>query len=98
MQKYRDMDEKQLAKIPKADFDADQDLSKEHYKSGLPYLEKAVVISLDKKGAWYNLAVAYVQSGEAKKGEKCFAIADEVEAGNYLQASNFIDENLSDLK
>lgn len=98
MQKYRDMDEKQLAKIPKADFDADQEESKKHYTAAVPYLEKAVVTNLDKKGAWYNLAVAYVQSGEAKKGEKCFAIADEVEAGQYVQATNFIDEFLSHLK
>ena len=98
MQKYRDMDEKQLAKVPKAEFDADQEKSKEFYKGGLPYLEKAVVINLDKKGAWYNLAIAYVQAGDAKKGEKCFSIADEVEAGNYLQATNFIDEYLSHLK
>ena len=98
MQKYRDMDEKQLAKVPKEEFDADQEKSKTGYKAAVPYLEKAVAISLDKKGAWYNLAVAYVQSGEAKKGERCFAIADEVDGGNYLQATNFIDEYLSHLK
>jgi len=98
MQKYRDMDEKQLAKVPKAEFDADQQETKKYYKAAVPYLEKAVVTNLDKKGAWYNLAVAYVQAGEAKKGEKCFAIADEVEAGQYLQASNFIDEFLPHLK
>ena len=98
MKKYRDMDEKQLAKVAKADFDADEAKAKEFYKAGLPFLEKAVAINLDKKGAWYNLAVAYVQAGEAKRGEKCFAIADEVEAGNYLQAANFIDEYLAHLK
>ena len=98
LQIYRDMDEKQLAKVPKADFDADQEESKKFYTEAVPYLEKAVASNLDKKGAWYNLAVAYVQAGEAKKGEKCFAIADEVEAGQYLKATNFIDENLSHLK
>jgi len=98
MQKYRDMDEKQLAKVPKAEFDADQEESKAFYKEAVPYLERAVVTNLDKKGAWYNLAVAYVQAGEATKGEKCFKIADEVEAGQFLQATNFIDENLSHLK
>ena len=97
LKKYRDMDEKELQKHQK-EFKADKVKSKEFYKKSIPYLEKAVVLSPDKYDGWYNLAVAYVQAGETKKGEKCFKISDEVKENDFLNASEFIDEYLSHLK
>ncbi|NOZ60630.1 MAG: tetratricopeptide repeat protein [Calditrichaeota bacterium] len=97
LKKYRDMDEKQLAKHA-AEFKSDNASAKEYYKQAIPYLEKAVVLSPDQATGWYNLGVAYVQAGEAKKGAECFNISDQVKEGNLLKASDFIDKNLSHLK
>jgi len=97
LKKYRDMDEKQLNKHAD-EFKADNKKAKEFYKLAIPYLEKAVVLAPDNPTGWYNLGVAYVQAGEAKKGADCFTISDQVKEGNLLKASDFVDENLSHLK
>ncbi len=97
IKKYRDMDDKQLKNVQK-EFETDNEKSKEFSKLSIPYLEKAVVLSPDNQLGWYNLGVAYVRIGEAKRGEACFKISEDVEQGNLLKASDFIDEYLPHLK
>ncbi|HDQ00414.1 MAG TPA: tetratricopeptide repeat protein [bacterium] len=97
IKKYRDMDDKQLRKVEQ-EFEADNETAREYYKKSIPYLEKAIALNMDRTTGWYNLGVAYAQAGDGKKAELCFKIADDVGEGNFLKASEFIDEYLSHLK
>ncbi len=93
---YRDMSDKELYDAVEQ-YEADLAKAKEQYKLAIPYLEKAVVLTPDNSANWTNLGIAYVQAGQSDRGEKCFAIADEVAEGNYLNAGKFVEENLSEM-
>ncbi len=48
------------------------------YKESIPYLEKALTIKADNSTVWYNLGVAYVNIGNAEKGQQCFDKAESL--------------------
>lgn len=52
------------------------------YKKGIPYLEKSAEIKPDLRSIWYNLGIAYINTGEKEKGEAAFKKADELEKAN----------------
>lgn len=56
--------------------------AKENYKLCLPYLEKARDIKPDNRNLWYNLGIAYIQTGDGEKGKEAFAKAEELEKKN----------------
>ena len=66
--------ESEGAKIDESDYD---DL-KNFYKKAIPFLEKAVSIKDDNANIWNNLGVAYVNIGEAEKGQDAFKKAEEL--------------------
>jgi tetratricopeptide (TPR) repeat protein len=48
------------------------------YKESIPYLEKALGIKTENATVWYNLGVAYVNIGNAEKGQQCFDKAESL--------------------
>ncbi|GBD94174.1 TPR repeat-containing protein YrrB [bacterium BMS3Abin05] len=63
-------------KTPKSEINKLKDQEKANYAKAITYLEKAVKLKPDNANAWYNLAVAYVRMGNAKKGKAAFDKAD----------------------
>ncbi len=49
-----------------------------NYKQAIPYLEKALTIEPERANLWRNLGVAYVNSGQKKRGEEAFLKAEEL--------------------
>ncbi len=49
-----------------------------NYKNAIPYLEKAKDLDPTNYATWYNLGVAYVNTGDREKGEAAFKKADEL--------------------
>ena len=55
-----------------------RDQSVSNYKKAIPYLEKALEMQTDHPNLWRNLGIAYVQTGDVKKGEAAFLKAEEI--------------------
>lgn len=49
-----------------------------NYKKAIPYLEKALAVQPHQYNLWRNLGVAYVNSGQKKRGEEAFLKAEEL--------------------
>lgn len=72
LSKYREMNDKQLAKVPEKEIKEKKNLEKEYYNKAIPYLEKAVQLKPDDAILWNNLGVAYVNAGMEEKGKAAF--------------------------
>ncbi|MCI0493827.1 tetratricopeptide repeat protein [candidate division KSB1 bacterium] len=70
--KYREMTDKELAKVPEKEIKEKKNLEKEYYGKSIPYLEKAVQVKPDDPILWNNLGVAYVNAGMEEKGKAAF--------------------------
>jgi tetratricopeptide (TPR) repeat protein len=70
--KYREMTDKELAKVPEKEIKEKKNLEKEYYGKSVPYLEKAVQVKPDDPILWNNLGVAYVNAGMEEKGKAAF--------------------------
>jgi Flp pilus assembly protein TadD len=70
--KYREMTDKELAKVPEKEIKEKKNLEKEYYGKSVPYLEKAVQVKPDDAILWNNLGVAYVNAGMEEKGKAAF--------------------------
>ncbi len=68
--------EKETNKKPVSDEEINQ--LKEFYRAAIPFLEKALSINSNNSTVWYNLGVAYVNIGDAQKGQECFDKAEEM--------------------
>lgn len=51
-----------------------------HYKKAIPFMEKALALKPDNPNLWQNLGIAYVNTGQIKKGEDAFLKAEELKA------------------
>lgn len=74
--KYREMTDKELAKVPEKEIKEKKNQEKEYYTKSIPYLEKAVQIKPDDPILWNNLGVAYVNAGMEEKGKNAFEKAE----------------------
>jgi len=79
LRKEREMDSEELEKIPVKQIQEKKEQEKQYYKEAIPYLEKAVEISPDNSGIWYNLGVAYTNIGMEEKGKEAFDRAEALE-------------------
>jgi len=79
LQKEREMDSKELEKVPVAVINDKKAKEKELYKSAIPFLEKAVEIKPDDAVVWYNLGVAYTNIGDEAKGKEAFDKSDALQ-------------------
>ncbi len=59
----------------------------ENFKAALPYLLRAVIIKPEQTSAWNNLAVGYMRNGDRAGSEEAFAIADNPEAQDKVNAA-----------
>lgn len=48
------------------------------FKEAVTFLEKAVSLKPEDSNAWYNLGVAYINSGETEKGKEAFDKSDQL--------------------
>lgn len=70
--KYREMTDKELAKVPEKEIKEKKNLEKEYFTKSVPFLEKAVELKPDDPVLWNNLGVAYVNAGMEEKGKDAF--------------------------
>ncbi len=75
----REMDSKQLEKVPEAVIKAKKEKETEFFKQAIPFLEKAVEAKPDNSIVWYNLGVAYTNVGMKEKGEQAFEKAEALQ-------------------
>lgn len=68
----REMDPRQLEKIPVAVIKAKKEKETEYFRAAIPYLEKAVELKPDDPVVWNNLGVAYTNVGMVEKGQEAF--------------------------
>ncbi len=71
----------------------ERDKLKDFYRQSLPYLLKALCLQSEDANLWNNIAVAYVNSGDADKGKACFAVADAMKTGSDTEAKEFLSAN-----
>ncbi len=79
LQKEREMESKELEKVPTDVIEAKKKQEKEFYNSAIPYLEKAVELKPDDSVVWYNLGVAYTNVGMEDKGKEAFDRSDALQ-------------------
>jgi tetratricopeptide (TPR) repeat protein len=79
LRKYREMSDKELAKVPEKEIKEKKNLEKDLYMKAIPYLKKAIELKPDDSVLWNNLGVAYLNVGMEKEGEEAF------EKSNALQ-------------
>lgn len=79
LQKEREMDSKELEKVPRNIIEAKKAQEKEFYNSAIPFLEKAVELKPDDSVVWYNLGVAYTNVGMEEKGKEAFDRSDALQ-------------------
>ena len=79
LQKEREMESKELEKVPADVIEAKKKEEKELYKKSIPYLEKAVELKPDDSMVWYNLGVAYANVGDETKGKEAFDRSDALQ-------------------
>jgi tetratricopeptide (TPR) repeat protein len=72
LKKYREMTDKELAKVPEKEIKEKKNLEKDSYLKAIPYLQKATTIKADDPVLWNNLGVAYLNVGMEKEGEDAF--------------------------
>jgi len=79
LQKEREMDSKELEKVPVEVINEKKEKEKEFYNAAIPFLEKAVELKPDDAVVWYNLGVAYTNIGEEAKGKEAFDKSDALQ-------------------
>lgn len=74
--KYKDLKKYEDAgkDIPAAGLDE----MKGYFQEAVSFLEKAVTLKPEDANAWYNLGVAYINSGETEKGKEAFDKSDQL--------------------
>ncbi len=79
LKKEREMDSKELEKIPHDVIQAKKKQETEYYKNAVPYLEKAAELKPEDPAVWNNLGVAYVNVGMEEKGKEAFERAEALQ-------------------
>ncbi len=79
LKKEREMDSKELEKVPEKVIKAKKEQETEYFKMAIPYLEKAVQVKPDDSVVWYNLGVAYTNIGMKEKGQEAFDKAEALQ-------------------
>ncbi|NQT24578.1 tetratricopeptide repeat protein [candidate division KSB1 bacterium] len=80
----------EVIRIAPDDFDSNLNaaqayLETERWEEGIPYYEKAVDLNPLNQLAWNNLGVCYVRTGNMKKGQAAFDMAESINSGEVSE-------------